>query len=177
MGAVAESKWVMRATATVAADVDSVVAWWRDPRRDDDLRAYLAKSGARDIIMERSETVALRIRDVHFKTASGAEIWQRLQTEAGPGGTAFRRGDGYVTRSTHEDRILYSSGREVTCVCSVSMDFTPDDPGSTRIVETHDQRMTGVRWWERFLPPNSQRVRLNQRLRDWAELCRIDLGV
>lgn len=167
----------MRATATVGADIDSVVAWWRDPRRDGDLRAFLEKSGAQEVTIERSETVDRRIRDVHFKTAAGAEIWQRLQTEAGPAGTAFPTGDGYVTRSTHEDRILQPSGREVTCACSVLMEFTRDDHASTRIVETHDQRMTGVRWWERFLPPNAQRVRLNQRLRDWAELCRIDLGV
>lgn len=172
----AESRWVMRATATVGADIDSVVAWWRDPRREDDLRAYLEKGGARDLVMERSETPDLRIREVHFKTAAGAEIWQRLETECGPQGTAVPYGDGYLMRSTHEDRIVLPNGREVTCACSVSLQFAPADPGRTRIMERHDQRKSGVFWWERYLPPNSDRARLNRRLRDWAELCRIDVG-
>lgn len=174
--AVAESKWVMRATATVGADVDSVVEWWRDPKRTDDLRAYLGKSGAVDIVIETSEATDLRTRETCFRTPAGAEVRQRLETEVGPHGTVAPNGDGFLIRSRHEDRILYANGREVTCRCALTVEFAPIDPQGTRIVETHDQHRTGVPWWERFLPPNSARVQLNHRLRDWAELCRIDLG-
>lgn len=176
LGEVAQSKWVIRATAAVEADIDSVVAWWRDPRRNDDMVAFLEKGGGRDIVIEKSETAVARVRDVRFKTAGGAEIRQRLETKIAPEGTTGDKGSVYVIRSRHEDRILFPSGREVTCACSVSVEFAPIDPGSTRITETHDQRKSGVAWWERFLPPNSERARLNRRLRDWAELCRIDLG-
>lgn len=170
-----ESTWTIRNQATVRADLTRVVEWWLHPDRLADHRAILERRGATEIAVESSESDGRRVR-VWTMRYRGTTVEARTETELGPKGPGVAGDDRHVIRAWEHLHVDYPTGRTTTTECETVTELIAVSSDATKITSVHKHHRCDGKWFERFLPPNSERAALNRELRALATQCEMDLS-
>ena len=128
------------------------------------------------MLVETMDSDGRRIREWTVRFRSGTEVKYMVETELGPDGPGVPGDDRHVIRTWDHQRVDYTTGRRVTIECENVTEFISAPSGTTEIISVHSHRKSGGKWFERFLPPNSERALLNRELRAMATQCEMDLS-
>jgi hypothetical protein len=171
---VSRGKWTVHATASIRANPHSVVAWFQDPDRIEELLSELAKQGHCSI--ENSSTEAVRIRDVRVLTPSGSSIHMRTETQLGPDGRPGTwSGDQFQLVGHAFTHVRRSNGSQETKTWDTTTTIAPIGDEIAEVVITQHQQFVDPRWFQWLLPPVTEQTLKRRRLRDLVRRCEAEL--
>ena len=174
---VAESRWTLDACVTLAHDADSVVRWWFHPMRTTEARVRLERMVPADFYWRSDDTSTVRIREFGWSVPGSHTVQHRREVYLAPGQMPARQEDGYVVVGRDLSVVVYVNGRQVTTECHHTTAFRPVAVGMTRLTSVHEHLKKGVPWWERYLPPVTERRTYRREFARLAELCETDIGL
>lgn len=168
--------WTNRFELTVRADLDSVVAWYASPDRRAESRAHFESFDVRDFRYDERVEGDRRTTDMSWITPAGLHVFLEIRGNVSNGvvardeeGKVVRRGETYQYRR-------WTTGRQDRSRGETTVEFTDVPGGSTRVQISITRHKDTAPWWERLLPPITERRAQRCQLEEMFSRCERDLG-
>jgi len=178
---VGTSRWSIRISDTVHADVDAVAGWWFQAEREEEYLAVLkTRKGVVDVSVTNSTEDGHRVRVILCKTAQGWEFEHRMTTVKRP----ERQVDRYIlethdletARDVEHQTVRLFGWQSFTVECNRVLEVIAIGPQETRITDNHDHAMTGSNWLYRWKRHKTDMRNHNEILKAAVKACAVALG-
>ena len=176
--AMAVTSWTSRYEAAVRADLESVLAWWTSQQRSSDQRARFENLDVPDFAYHETEEADTRRAEMSWINSEGLFVSLRIETPNRQDGNVKRAADGAaILRSRTSQQRRWPDRRKDSLSTNNLTEFRKTQLGTTEVRLTTPRHKEGAWWWERFVPPTTERNHQRRHLQQMVAKCEHDLGV